>query len=253
MENKNKKRKTIDLIIEIVLVIIIVLLLIHNCGMKNQGDIKRSNGNVDIIEIMCNDKKCDIKPDDGKNSNDNNSDSNKPDNNANGKKHNNSNNNNGNNNNNNNNDSSSQDDDDSHDFEVFDDDNTPTTWDGSTDLKIFEKSIYNYDGNIAPESENTYEFIVRNKSAYRIKYSIEFVETNDHNINMKYKLRKGDTYIIDHYVSASELNTSNVYINAGDEDDYYLDWKWISSSNDTEIGKIGAEYKLQINVEAEES
>ena len=137
-------------------------------------------------------------------------------------------------------------------FGVSDELNTPITWNGSSDLKIFEKTQYTMDGRIAPESSNTYEFKVKNGTGYNLKYNISFVESNPHNINMKYKLKKNDEYIIDHYVTTSELNVPEMLLNSKINDTYYLEWKWISSDNDTEIGKTGnVNYNLKIIVEAE--
>jgi len=118
--------------------------------------------------------------------------------------------------------------------------------------KIFTNSMYKFRNVIAPESSNTYQFVVKNATDYNLKYTIDFVESNEHNINMKYKLKKNDTYLIDHYVSASELNISQMMLNVSSNDTYYLEWKWISSSNDTNIGKTpNAYYELAIKVEAE--
>ncbi len=135
---------------------------------------------------------------------------------------------------------------------VYDDEHTPVTWDGANDLKIFEKTLYTMDGKIAPESSNTYQFVVRNNTKYNIKYDIDFIETNPYNINMKYKLKKNDTYLIDHYVSASELNINDMTLDSSNNDTYYLEWKWVSSDNDTQIGKTeNANYGLKIEIKAE--
>ena len=137
-------------------------------------------------------------------------------------------------------------------LEVYDKTKSPLVWNGSHDLDIFNKSIYNIDGFIAPESENTYQFIVRNNASYKIKYSIEFIETNDYHINMKYKLKKNDSYLISSYSNASNLTVSDFVLNPGENDTYYLDWKWVSSDNDTSIGKTpDVKYGLKIKVEAE--
>ena len=137
-------------------------------------------------------------------------------------------------------------------LDVYDNDHTPITWNGSNDLKIFSKSLYNIDGVIAPESENTYEFVVRNSTKYDIKYSINFIETNISQINMKYKLRKNDTYLVDQYSSFNELNLEDQLLSSGEKDTFYLEWKWISSSNDTDIGKNPeSKYGLKIQIEAE--
>ena len=137
-------------------------------------------------------------------------------------------------------------------IEVFDDYYDPVTWNGSTTLKIFTNSMYQFKDLIAPESSNTYQFIVKNATEYNLKYKISFEEFNKYNINMKFKLKKNDTYLIDHYVSASELNVDEMILNITENDTFYLEWKWISSSNDTSIGKTpDAYYGLTIKVEAE--
>ena len=130
-------------------------------------------------------------------------------------------------------------------------------WQDETNLNIFEDSMYKIRGKIAPNSYNTYKFIVNNETRYTLKYKITFSETNAHNINMKYKLKKGNTYLIDHYVSYNQLNLENMIINSNSSDTYYLEWKWIGDNdvNDTNIGKTASNsvvnYNLKIDVEAE--
>ena len=137
-------------------------------------------------------------------------------------------------------------------FDVYDNENTPITWNGSNNLKIFTKSIYNVEGTIAPESENTYQFVVRNNTSYKIKYNIKFVEDNPYHINMRYKLKKDNSYLIDNYSEVSALTVNDFILNSGESNTYYLDWKWVSSSNDTSIGKNPeAKYGLEIVVGAE--
>ena len=124
-------------------------------------------------------------------------------------------------------------------------------WSDTTDVSIFENP--NGRGNIiAPESSNTYEFNVKNSTNSKLKYKIKFVEDNPYNINMKYKLKKNGTYIVDNYVSASDLNVIDVVIDVNKNDKYDLEWKWVSSDNDTEVGRVGnANYELKIEIEAE--
>ena len=137
-------------------------------------------------------------------------------------------------------------------FSVYDNEHTSLTWNGSNDLKIFSKSSNTMDGKIAPESSSTYQFDVKNSTKFNLKYQIKFIETNEYGINMQYKLKKNDTYIIDHYVKANELNVSDVLLNSKETDIYCLEWKWISSNNDTNIGKNpDAKYGLKIEIVAE--
>ena len=225
----NKKKKTIDIAFKIFLIIVIILLLIHNCELiKEKNNQKIPTGNVDIIEISCDkDNTCEE------------TSSNKDRNTKN-------------NNKNNDNQPTNNEDDDEPGEEIFTVEDKLITWNGYKEVKIFSNSMYNIEGVIAPEDSNTYQFIVKNGTNYTINYIINFIETNPYNINMKYKLKKNDTYVIDHYVSASELNQTGITLNPKKNDTYYLEWKWISSSNDTQIGEtINAKYELKIEVKAE--
>ena len=54
---KQRKDNKKDLVIKIILIIIIILLLLHNCSLiKKRG--KKETGNINIIDITCNNNKC---------------------------------------------------------------------------------------------------------------------------------------------------------------------------------------------------
>lgn len=249
-KNKNNNNPK-DLFIKIALIVIIILLLVHNCCLLRRGEAQQEpTGNVDIIEINCDKDSCIT---DKKDNNNKESDYSRP-----------TNKNSRSNNNvissdtreskkkNKKDDIKPSGDDDvieENGLIVKDDD---ISWDGTTKAKIFSNSMYELNDIIAPESSNTYQFVVKNATDYRLKYEIKFKEKNHYHINMKYKLKKNDTYIIDHYVSYNELNISNIILNSRANDTYYLEWKWISSENDTEIGKNpDSKYELKIEVKAE--
>ncbi len=112
-------------------------------------------------------------------------------------------------------------------------------------------------GKIAPGSTNTYKFIVRNLNEFSVKYTIDFIETNTKNINMKYRLKYGNSYVVgseSQWVSEDALNRSFKSLSAKSMDTYYLEWKWFDDdSNDTAIGiDESSVYSLYIKVEAEE-
>ena len=138
-----------------------------------------------------------------------------------------------------------------NEFGVIDKGHNKITWNGSSDLKIFTNSIYELNDVIAPEMSNTYQFVIRNDTDYKMFYNMSFEETNPYNIDMRYKLKKNDTYIIDHYVRYDELVVSTYHLSADQHDTYYLEWKWFSGDNDTQAGRNEAPYNLRINVEAE--
>lgn len=263
-EKKDKK----DIIIKIILIIIITLLLIHNCALlKKKGKDKVPSGNVNIIEITCEDNdKCDIKEEKNTKSSDSNvenivtndktvqknkenretkkenkSETQKSPTNSNQTQQ----------------EERTPTEEDQDDDTVVEPENelfvrdSKLVWDDTSQLKIFTNSVYTFEDKIAPEMENTYQFVVKNSTSYNIKYTIDFIENNPHNINMKYKLKKNNSYLVDHYVSFNELNITKQLLNSKTNDTYYLEWKWISSDNDTEVGNIAASYSLKIDVKAE--
>ena len=270
----NKIKINADLVVKIVLIIVIIILLLHNCMLiRKDNKDKVPTGNVDIIEINC-DKEdvCVVNEENDKldeiniNSDDNNLNNNtvynknykfkntKKDSSVSINEEDTLEDNNKNNINNYENDDSNPGDDDYEEPEeeeliVYDPD---IKWHGDTPAKIFTNSMYGLDDVIAPESHNTYQFVVKNGTVYNLKYNINFIEDNLYGINMQYKLKKNDTYIVDHYVSASELDVSDVLLSSKKNDTYYLEWRWVSSDNDTEIGaNPNSKYELKINIEAE--
>ena len=124
---------------------------------------------------------------------------------------------------------------------------------------IFKHSMYEVvDGKIAPGSSNTYEFIVRNLNEFKVKYTIKGIEINTKNINMKYRLRLDNTYILGsdtQWVDASSLQTAFKELDAKSKHTYFLDWKWFDDIDlkDTTIGiDETSVYSLSLKVEAEE-
>ena len=143
--------------------------------------------------------------------------------------------------------------------EFYVSDNKIVKWNDNTDLNIFtdSKKISKVNGKIAPESTGIYVFNVNNKTKYNLKYNISFIESNEYSINMKYKLKKGNTYLVDQYVSYDQLNINNMTLNSNKTDVYSLEWKWVgdNDNNDTTIGMSAKDgdinYSLKINIEAE--
>ena len=132
-------------------------------------------------------------------------------------------------------------------------------WEEETSLNIFEDSqnISKVRGKIAPESTGVYKFKVNNGTSNKLNYKISFSEVNSNNINMKFKLKKGDIYLVDHYVSYDELDLFNIILNSRSSDTYSLEWKWVGDNdeNDTQIGMNAKNrditYDLKIYIEVE--
>lgn len=249
---KSLKKHTSILIIMLMLIIVIVLyLLILNLGyIKNHG-VLTPTGNVDIFEIDCNCKDDNCNNDDGNGNNDNNNNINingtntvsKEDISSNKKPV--------------SGESDSKVDKDKPDIKgIFVSDNY-SMW-GNHEVRIFSNPAYEYTSKIAPGSSNSYTFVIKNNIDYDVLVDLEMLEENPYKVNMKYKLRSKGKYLAGNdktYVDISELQLKNVKIKAHQSVSYILDWKWIDSANDTEIGekKIDANYKLTINVGANQS
>ena len=119
-------------------------------------------------------------------------------------------------------------------------------------LKIFEHKSYHIKNDvIAPGSENSYQFVIRNNNEFAIIYDLEIKETNKYGINMKFRLKQNEKYILGNdnkWVSAEELRQSEVILANDSYNVYTLDWKWFESENDTDIGEdIESDYKLDIS------
>ena len=233
---EKKKINIKDLIIRIILIAIIVFLGIHNCNLLKtikDNEKKTPTGNVDIFEILCDKDTCKVEDNTNKtNPTDNNLQINTT------KK-----------------DTSSTSTDNTNDeteeldgFYVKD---RQITWQSTNELRIFTNPMYGKNGTIAPEDTNVYQFVIKNNTDYDTTYSIEFIENNPHNLNMKYKLKKGDTYIVSDYSDYSALDQTDIAISKKGSDTYYLEWKWVGSSNDNDYADIDNAYDLSIDIKAE--
>ena len=122
-------------------------------------------------------------------------------------------------------------------------------WQEENQLKIFKNPVYQMEEMIAPGSTNEYHFVVKNETDCRMEYSLDFIEENDFQINMKYRLKKGEDYLQKSWVSIDELEDVVGQFDESEEDEYFLEWKWFESDNDTVIGSnIESSYHLSIDI-----
>lgn len=125
-------------------------------------------------------------------------------------------------------------------------------WENNSILGIFKNPKYNMRNIIAPGSTNSYVFYVSNKMGFDLNYIINFSEENDMKVNMMYKLKRENEYIIgdeNTWVYYDQLHIDYNIENEG-KDKYVLEWKWVDSDNDTEVGinHAGEIYKLKIDI-----
>lgn len=129
-------------------------------------------------------------------------------------------------------------------------------WQLNNKVNIFQNLYFNNQNIIAPGVSSVYQFAVVNKRESTVKYSIKMLDTNPYNINMKYRLKKGNTYVIgddNTWVSASDLFTDGNLLDSLKSDVYSLEWKWVDTDYDTEIGGLSnATYSLSIEILAED-
>ena len=127
-------------------------------------------------------------------------------------------------------------------------------------LEIFNNAAYQYTSKIAPGISNTYHFVVHNSTKLKLKYNVEMYEESEYKVNLKYRLKRNNSYVIGNdfkWVTANELKTEFSKINAYTSDSYSLDWKWEyedgKDDEDTIAGEnMTSEYKLNIRVYFEE-
>ena len=274
-ERKNEKVFFLILLIFVALIIIIFLLI------KDLGHIDHRpripTGNIDIFDIIfqknnynnncsctCNSCQNDNCPNctntnncinnNGSNSCNgyNNSNGSGGNNNGNGSGNNNNSNGDNDNDNDNDNGNTSQPPNNKNGIEVLD---KQTEYSHNAALNIFTNSTYYVvDDKIAPATENSYQFVIRNHNDFNIKYSLELNEENKYKVNMKYRLKLNGVYVAgnnDEWLTYNELNQYNIALSANNYDVYTLDWKWVESENDTEVGEnINSNYKLGLKITA---
>lgn len=119
-----------------------------------------------------------------------------------------------------------------------------------TEIDIFKT------GKIAPTSNGTYLFYIKNPNAFSIKYNIKFLEENKYDINMKYRIKKDGQYVIgneDKWEDCEKLKINDYIIPKDSYSAYEIEWNWEESDNDTYIG-IQEEnyYKIFLEIYAEE-
>ena len=129
------------------------------------------------------------------------------------------------------------------------------TWNKIEDLNIFDNPQFNNEKIVVPMSKGSYEFIIKNNMNERIQYSIYLSEINKHNVNMKYRLKLNNVYVLgdeNTWLDIHETKLENIIVPENSSNIYTLEWYWEEDTNDTQIGKlVYAEYKCKINVISE--
>ena len=127
------------------------------------------------------------------------------------------------------------------------------------ELDIFKNKYFENESIIAPGVNGSYSFTVENESENEFNYDIEFIEENQYEINMVFKLRINGEYVIGNeknWVKGGKLVRNEMLLKAKAKDIYTIEWKWEDTDKDTEIGEYGgpggAYYKIKVKAMAEQ-
>lgn len=119
-------------------------------------------------------------------------------------------------------------------------------------LNIFKNQEFNYKKMIAPRSNGTYKFAVKNKTENDLSYNISFNDEENKFINMRYKLKFENVYLKgskENYISVEELNINEIIIPKNSIQLYTLEWYWEDDDKvDTYIGSMSENQYYQLNV-----
>lgn len=139
-----------------------------------------------------------------------------------------------------------------YETKVIDISSKDKSWYKNENINLFQNLNKNGEKIIWPGKSGTYSFIISNDSSQDIHYKISMQDKNDKNINIKYRLKMNNTYIIgdeNNWVSIDKMKLDNIYGLKDSKTIYALEWKWEDSDNDTQIAKEGlATYTVYIDI-----
>ena len=123
-----------------------------------------------------------------------------------------------------------------------------TSWEQFEDLPVFVNERFG-DRVIAPGMRGSYRFILENRNADALEFSLSFEEVNEYGIGLCYRLKRDNTYVsgTDGYVRTAELGLRGMTIEAESTTLFEIEWYWKDNDAvDTAAGENEAQYTLQI-------
>lgn len=127
-----------------------------------------------------------------------------------------------------------------------------TSWDEEKNLSVFFNEKFG-DTVIEPGMSGSYRFTFRNDNADALEYGIAFGCKNPFKIGLGYRLKRDGAYIAgsDGYVSAEDLSTAGLTVEAKSTSLFELEWYWQDNDQtDTAAGEGSAQYTLTISLTA---
>lgn len=125
-------------------------------------------------------------------------------------------------------------------------------WYKNENINLFQNLNKNGEKIIWPGESGKYSFIITNNSSQDVYYKFNMQDKNDKNINIKYRLKMNNIYIVgdeENWASIDKMKLDNIYGLKDSKTIYTLEWKWEDSDNDTQIAKEGlATYTVYIDI-----
>ena len=124
-----------------------------------------------------------------------------------------------------------------------------------TQLNIFNNEKFKGEKIIAPHSQGTYKFYIRNKSNRDINYNIKFSDEMKKFVNMKYRLKIDNIYIRGNeegYTTIEKLDVDNITVPKDSINMFTLEWYWEDNDElDTKVGTSDERYyTINLKIEA---
>ena len=124
-----------------------------------------------------------------------------------------------------------------------------------TKLNIFNNEKFEGKKIIAPHSQGTYKFYIRNKSNRDINYNIKFSDEMKKFVNMKYRLKIDNIYIRgneEDYTTIENLDVNNITVPKDSINMFTLEWYWEDNDElDTKVGTSDERYyTINLKIEA---
>lgn len=139
-----------------------------------------------------------------------------------------------------------------YETKVIDVSSEDKNWYKNENINLFQNLNKNGEKIIFPGESGTYNFMVSNNSSQDIYYKFSMEDKNYQNINIKYRLKMNNIYIIgneNNWVSIDNMRLNNIYGLKDSKTIYTLEWKWENSDNDTQLTKEGlATYTVYVNI-----
>lgn len=137
-------------------------------------------------------------------------------------------------------------------FSVMDEEGV--IWKSVDPVNIFANEEFEGKAVIAPESTGVYRFFIANEESSAVKYHIAAREVNEMKIPMMYRLKCNGVYVTD-WQASQNLSFNMEKLKSGKRDILELEWKWKSSSRDTDIGMRSdqIQYHVYLRLQAEEA